>query len=328
MINSAFRKFQQDHVDLPSDESQKAKASRAFLIEQIGSVPSEKGFHMLAAYAPINYGSFARRTKLRPLDDIDLLLPVVGRGTEATVSPNGNYTYWLKIKDPDAPLAVYSDPYSYVNSTKVINAIKSELSKAKHYKKADIKKNGEAVTMELASYNWVFDIVPAVPITDGKGGAAYYLIPDGFGNWKATDPRIDDNRINSIDAAHNGAFRQICRLLKYWNNRSVKPRLPSYYFETVVYNTFLGGQIKSPPQAVRDFFAAAPAILSQSCPDPKGLGPNLDVDIEWTEKQKVITSMSDASKAAQTAIGLGWVHGYEQSAIAKWKTIFGPAFGT
>ena len=328
MINSAFKKFQKDHVDLLSDESNKAKASRAFLIEQIGSLSTEKGFPILATYDPLNYGSFARKTKLRPLDDIDILLPVNGRGTESTVAQNGNYKYWLKIKGSDAPLAAYPDAYGYVNSTKVINAIKSGLSKAKHYKKADIKKSGEAVTLELASYNWVFDIVPAVPINDGKGGTAYYLIPDGFGNWKATDPRIDDNRINSIDTAHNGAFRQMCRLLKYWNNRSGKPRLPSYYFETVVYNTFLGCQIRSTPQAVHDFFAAAPAIVSQSCPDPKGLGPNLDVDIEWAEKQKVITSMSDASKAAQAAIGLGWVHGYEQSAIAKWKTIFGPAFGT
>ncbi len=324
MISNAFTKFQRNYVDL--SDTKAAKASRAFLIEQIQSVSGENGFPNLAPYAPLNFGSFARGTKLQPLDDIDILLPLNGRGTECNASPNDPYTQWLKIKDSTAPLATFPDAYGYVNSTIVTNAIKTGLSKVKQYKKADIKRSGESAVLELASYSWAFDIVPAVPIDDGRGGTAFYLIPDGRGNWKKTDPRIDEKRINAIDTARGDKFRPLCRLLKYWNNRTTKPKLPSYYFETLVYNTFANQQIQSTPNAVEAFFASAPAFLNQSCPDPKNLGPNLDADVGWDVKKKVIASMDDARKAAKEAIGFDWLQGYERHSLAKWQAVFGPIF--
>ena len=48
----------------------------------------------------------------------------------------------------------------FLNSTKLLNLLKNELSKINNYKKANIHKNKEAVTLKLKSYKWNFDIVP------------------------------------------------------------------------------------------------------------------------------------------------------------------------
>lgn len=64
-----------------------------------------------------------------------------------------------------------------LNSTKVINRFISKLSDLNDYRKAEMHKNHEAVTLKLKSYDWNFDIVPCFYC---KGD--FYLIPDGNGN--------------------------------------------------------------------------------------------------------------------------------------------------
>lgn len=166
----AFNLFRSREVDLTDDVTKDARASRDFLLRQIESTAKDsKAFPKLYGGA-ISFGSFARSTKTQPLDDIDLLLLLNGHGTAAQQSQVTTYTYWLEVADPTASMAAFPDDCGYVNSTKVLNAIKAGLSDVRKYKKADIKKNMEAVTLSLPSYDWVFDIVPAVPIGNWKGG--------------------------------------------------------------------------------------------------------------------------------------------------------------
>jgi len=79
----------------------------------------------------------------------------------------------LKITDSTAPLAAYPeatgsffDTATYVNSTRVLNAIKSGLTAVPNYRKAAIKRTGVAVTLDLSSRTWAFDIVPSVEVAD------------------------------------------------------------------------------------------------------------------------------------------------------------------
>ena len=43
-----------------------------------------------------------------------------------------------------------------------------------------------------------------------------YLIPDGNGNWKKTDPRIDAANVTNLNQQHNGNILKVIRLAKYW----------------------------------------------------------------------------------------------------------------
>ena len=325
-VANAFNIFRSTEVDLSADVTKTARSSRDFLLQQInGTAADDKTFPRLGG-GYISFGSFARSTKTRPLDDIDLLLLLNGHGTESNVSPSDNYTYWLKIKEQAAPLALFPDDHGYVNSTKVLNKIKSGLSDIRKYKKADIKKNMEAVTLSLPSYDWVFDIVPAVPIGDAKGGIAYYLIPNGKGDWKRTDPRIDSANCSQVDLRHNKLFRPTVRLLKYWNTRPIAPALPSYYLETLAFRVFSAiTAISSLQIGIERFFKNVYPHIWTSCPDPKGLGPPLDADITSETKKKVSEAIIEAGKFAGYAL-MYERQGNHEKAIYWWRLVFGEGF--
>lgn len=121
----------------------------------------------------------------------------------------------------------------YLNSTKVINRFISKLSGLKDYKKAEMHKNHEAATLQLKSYTWNFDIVPCF-YTD----ANYYLIPDGTGNWKKTDPRIDNEHTTSTNQKHKGNLLELIRLVKYWNNLKITLKIGSYLLECMILNRY------------------------------------------------------------------------------------------
>ena len=73
-VTGAFNTFQKDIVNLDSSTTINARSSRNWLLEQIAKFP-DKNSNFPILYPDINiaFGSFARKTKTRPLDDIDLI---------------------------------------------------------------------------------------------------------------------------------------------------------------------------------------------------------------------------------------------------------------
>ena len=322
----AFDRFRKDTVDLPPDITKKARTSRDYLFNQINTLANNNADFPKLKGGYRSFGSFARKTKIQPLDDVDVLILLDGGNTEEQSSYIEPYTYYLKAKDALAPLYLFTDDDNYVNSTKILNKIKSHLSSISNYQKAEIKKTMQAITLNLKSYDWVFDIVPAVPVYNYSGSIAYYLIPDGKGKWIRTDPRVDSDNVTKINSKHNGKFLPTLRLLKYWNRRTHKPRLQSYYFETLAIKVFqYASSINDFPTAIKYFFDNCPIYINQICADPKGLGGALDLYVSQDTKDKVIAAMSDASTSA------GYALMYEadsngDKAIYWWGRVFGSEF--
>lgn len=323
----AFDSFRTNQVDLDPDVTKKARKSRDNLYEQLGNLAKNDAEFPKLTGSNLGFGSFARRTKIRPLDDIDFLLLLKGGGTTAYQSTGGNiYNYWLKINDTSAPLNLFRDELGYVSSIKVMNKIKSALANLNSYRRSDIHRNMQAITLNLTSYDWSFDIVPAVAISDNSGNTLYYLIPNGSGDWMRTDPRIDDANVTRLNTQHDGEFLPTLRLLKYWNRRTHKPVLESYYFETLVLKVFdYAKKIKGFPQAAKYFFDYGSTYLWSSCPDPKNLGPALDAKIDTETKQKIAEAFAEAAKHA------GYALMYEgqsdnKNAIYWWGRVFGSDF--
>lgn len=325
-VRGAFDAFRKTTVDLDSMVTATARSSRDYLYSQLkGLADKDASFPRLTGeFRP--FGSFARRTRIRPLNDIDFLVALVGRGTTSTQSSGDPYTYWLKIDDSTAPLNAFRDEYGYVSSIKVLNKIKSSLATVPNYSRAEIKRNMQAVTLKLLSYDWVFDIVPAVPISNSFGGTAYYLIPNGRGDWIRTDPRIDDANATRLNTQHSSQFLPTVRILKYWNGRTTKPVLTSYYFETLALKVFdYAPAISSFPTAVKYFFDTCPIYLASSCPDPKGLGPALDAGVDAETKRKVLAALSSAASWASLALSCQ-SESKDKEAIDAWGNVFGGAF--
>jgi hypothetical protein len=327
-VDYSFTLYRDDTVDLDSDEVKTARKSRDYLVEQVSNLADKDDTfpRLVSYYKP--YGSFARSTKVHPLDDVDLLLVCYGKGT--TAHHHDGYTYWLRVDEITTYRKPYMDDYGYLNSTKMLNKLKGSLASVSNYRKAEIKRNGVAVVLSLASYPWVFDIVPAFPIGDGKGNTDYFLIPDASGEWKRTDPRKDQELVTAANQQHSSRLLPVIRLLKYWNaHRWSPPALPSYYLEVMLlqemrYRT----AIPSIKGAVPTAFRALQSAVLGSCPDPKGLGENLEVGVAWDKRVKVYSSAGQMAQYADEALSQE-AKGDHKAAIGYWSRIFPgfPAYG-
>ncbi len=149
---------------------------------------------------------------MRPLDDIDCLSRLTSSNT--TEQLNSGYTYDLRATK-DSPLWVYSDSNDCVNSTKVLNAVKKALESVSQYSRSDVARDGSAVVLGLKSYTWSFDVVPSCLVASGS--SSWFLIPDGNGRWKRTDPRIDATRIEAASKKHNAHFLPAARIRTAWS---------------------------------------------------------------------------------------------------------------
>lgn len=303
-IPYAFDDYRSKTVDLDSEETKKARRSRDYLEDQIRLLPGkDKDFPRL--YGSFQYfGSFSRKTKVRPLDDIDLMVLLDGKNTSANFS--SGYSYKITVTDKTSVLWQYADIYGVLSSTRLLNKFKSSLQNIPSYRNSDLKRNGEAVVLNLASYAWSFDIVASFPASSGMyaNPVAFYYIPDGNGNWKKTDPRIDQSSITAANIKHNGKLISLIRLLKYWNaNSRVAPRMSSYHLETMLINAFkYQSTISEIRRSVPFAFAQIATLVLSSCPDPKGFGSNLDAYLDWETRQKISTAAQEMEKYSNWAL--------------------------
>ncbi|EKN3347141.1 nucleotidyltransferase [Yersinia ruckeri] len=232
-VISAFDEFQKDIVNLNPDVTGNARTSRDWLLGKIaGFEAQDDKFPHLYHDINIGFGSFARHTKIRPLNDIDLM---IGLGADQCFYVEHADKITISTKPETVRLTGYlHDNSDYVNSRKVINAFVSSLKNVGQYDKADINRNQEAATLKLKSYDWNFDIVPCFQTQTDTYGNSYYLIPDGNGHWKKTDPRIDRSKIKELNQRFGGNLLNVIRVVKYWQKRQTMPSMGSYLLETML----------------------------------------------------------------------------------------------
>jgi hypothetical protein len=157
-INSAFEEFLAEKVRTLKPRSDIAKSSKENLVKEIEKFPNDGLFPALHPNLSIDYGSFSRKTKIQPLDDIDLMVILHAQG--CTYTSYYDRTEITVHQDAGTLKGMRNDYTDILNSRKVINKFKDYLWNVSYYEKADIKRNQEAVTLNLKSYEWVYDIVP------------------------------------------------------------------------------------------------------------------------------------------------------------------------
>ena len=324
----AFDRFRQNLVDLNRNKVKKARQSRVYLQDQLVTISKNHSDFPRITGDFMPFGSFARKTKVRPLDDIDMLVMLDGQDGHVRQSSWDAYTFLVNVTTDSSPLRPYFDEYGWVNSTKILNHFKSGLKGVSNYQESEIKRTGVAVVLNLKSYEWAFDVVPALPVGDGYGSIFYYLIPNGTGNWMRTDPRIDQEHITEANKNQNGYLLPLMRLIKFWNVKSrAAPKLMSYHLETLLINAFRYGSPAIPSSvrwSVPEAFQMLASGIMYACPDPKGLGPNLDSDIAWHTREKIRDAANMRAQYATYALQ------YEQQAdhqeaIKWWNYVF-PSF--
>lgn len=323
-VNTAFKEFNKDVVNLLKERTDRARSSRNWLFTQLNGLDSKDDLNFPFKYESkhINFGSFERKTKIRELDDVDLMFCFTANGATYSKSSFGN-TYTILTPDAGQRLKNLSDS-DILNSRRVVNKVKLSLAQIDQYSSADLHSKGEAATLNLLSYEWVFDIVPCF-YTDTD----LYLIPDGNGNWKPTDPRIDQTRVTDANQSKDGKTLQLIRILKYWNRRNSTHTIGSYLFENIVINyanskTELSQWID---YDIRSFFHYLSSAIWNSVTDPKGFQGDLNT-FSYAEKLSISQKADWAYEKANEAIKVEVDEKDVQKSINKWREIFGPDFPT
>ncbi|MBO1628258.1 nucleotidyltransferase [Bacillus arachidis] len=321
--NSAYDNFIKDSVDLDSKQTGIARNSRDWLYGNLKSFPTDvENFPQLyAGKEIIGFGSFRRKTKIRPLDDIDLMLVFKAVGTTYT-----EYTDKIVLNVPESAdkLRKLVNDDGTLNSIRVIEKIKSSLSIIPQYKKAEIHRRQEAATLELSTYDWVFDIVPAFITSEDAYGKSYYIIPDGSGNWKKTDPRIDNERVTETNKKFDGNVLGLIRVVKYWNTNCSKT-ISSYLMENIVldyfqYKLYWNGM----KQELKGFFEYLKTSIYSSHYDPKGIQGDLNT-LDYNTQLAISNQASECFENIDLAIR-NEILGKHEEAIEYWKKVFSDEF--
>lgn len=232
-VNSSFNAFMKNSVNLDLQIVRKARDSRDNLLGNIAEFDEDDGFFKLWQGYNLHYGSFARKTKCQPLDDIDLMIGISAEeNTYNSNDPWDNVRMYVS-RASHAQMECRNDDDT-LNSTKVINKFKQKLEHVREYSRSEIKRNGEAVVVNLVSKDWSFDIVPCFHTVKEADGRDYYLIPNGNGNWQKTDPRIDRDEAKRINSELDGRVFELIRLAKKWNKIKKVKTIPSYLLEAML----------------------------------------------------------------------------------------------
>mgnify|MGYP000063286989 CR=1 FL=1 len=321
----AFEQFLSNTVNLDSEKTKSARASRNWLIDRVHEFETKyDDFPKLYTEKDIGFGSFARRTKKRPLDDIDMMLCMTGRG--ASYSENGGLIE-ITVSDNSNLRKLCFDDTDKLSSRKVINKFIEKLKNISQYDNADIHRNQEACTLKLKSYEWNFDIVPCFFTTEGNDGKTFYIIPDGAGNWKKTDPRIDKDKTTRINQDCDGNVLNLIRIVKYWNKRPTMPSIPSYLLENMILNYFDGKDSFVSSYVDKEFSGILDEIQAQiffPVYDPKGIQGDINT-LTIDERDKISTrAFVDSVKASQARDAEK--AGHTKSCFSKWQEIFGSEF--
>lgn len=324
-VISAFNEFMANYVNLDAGQVAQARSSRNWLIGQLNNLSdADNDFPKLYKEMHLGFGSFARSTKKRELDDIDHLICMNANGV--SYSEYGDVVY-IDVPATAVPFNNLKHTGSnYLNSIRVMNRFISHLANIPQYQKADIKRNQEAATLKLVSYSWNFDVVPCFITKENAFGKTYYLIPDGNGHWKKTDPRIDKERTTRINQLRSGNVLKVIRAMKYWNNRPTMASMGSYLLENMILDyyeyysatSFVDLEVRSLLGYVRD-------NIFKWVNDPKGIQGNLN-NLTFEQQWSIHSRASADYQRAVDAVANEFSN--PSYAINQWRVIFGNNFPT
>lgn len=324
-VNVAFDEFMRDTVNLDSEVVSAARKSRDNLIDNIAEFDDTDGFFDLCKDFNVHFGSFARKTKCRELDDIDLMIGIAASGATYNSSDSWDDVRITASASNEAQKDCARDDGT-LNSTSVINKFKKKLENVREYSRSEVKKNGEAVVLNLKSKDWSFDIVPCFHTVKEANGREYYLIPNGNGNWKKTDPLKDKEHVTDTNQSKDGRVLELVRLCKKWNKVKNAKTIPSYLLETMIINyadsvTKLSEYIDLRFRDTLKYIADHIMSPVYDMKDIQGDINNLDLSDRWVLQQK---AQSDYEKACKA-----WEHESahnQKDAIKKWGEILGSDF--
>lgn len=327
-VDEAFSVFLAEKIDLNPEIVSLARNSYKSLLENIDELDGDRDFFSLYPDVNIQYGSFARGTKVKPLDDIDIMIGLSAKGITWDGGDHWKSVRMYKGDCTDKSLLSCLDG-NILNSTKVLNRFKSRLSSLRDYCRSDIHKNGQAVTLNLLSKEWSFDVVPCFFTKMTSEGRQYYLIPNGDGNWIKTDPRSDAAFVKNSNGTNNHNVVRLVRMVKYWNRIKKIISMRSYLLETIVVRICAASSTNVsdyPDLGFKNILPQFAYAVMMPVYDLKGIQGDIN-DLSAEDRRNI----RDRALADCEVANAAWdkeKDGDYEAAINKWRIVFGEDFPT
>lgn len=243
-------------------------------------------------------GSYGRRTKTKPLKDIDIFVALADE--EA-----GRRKAHPKI---------------------ILDDLEQCLIDA--YGKDQVERDRRCITVWFEKRNQTqhedgkvlsLDVVPAFVAGDD------YEIPDEvLGTWIKTNPATHGELTTAKNKALDGNWVPLVKMLKSWNRANGRPIQPSFLVEVMALD-LVDGPFNTFPDEARRFFAAAAHAIDETWGDPAKLGPPVSDEMTPALCDVARQKLRDAEVLAARAFRAEQ-QGNGTEAVRLWREVFGEFF--
>jgi len=240
-------------------------------------------------------GSYKRRTKIRPLKDVDMFVVYAEEFRDTYLSNPKKIISELRV----LLMEIYGDHF-----------------------KDKVKEQYHSVNIDFATIG--FDVIPA--FSEGNN----YIIPDlDINEWIKTNPKVYAEILTNKNEENQKKLIPLIKMVKHWNQRIKKEQgkkpLKSFLIEVILVEAF-----QSPPQNFKTGVKIAFEFIYNNIEkggfkDPAGLGPNIDSKLTSYEKQFIAQLAGQVLQKAVKALKEE-EDGNDYDALRLWYEIFGDPF--
>lgn len=255
-IAAAFQTFLAD-LELRSTERDDAIRQHTHLRQQL-----QKRMDVEANFLS---GSYARKTAIRPLNDIDVFL----------------------VLRPTRELNTDAAPAT------ILAAVRTNLEAIYSGKHATIQ--SRSVNIEFSGTGIAYDVVPAF-----SAGEDVYAIPDrDTPSWIETNPKIHSDLSTEANKAAGDKLKPLVKAVKHANNLH-DGGARSFHLEVLAWKI-----LTSPPDSylsgLRTLLDGLAARICDPCPDPAGLGPDIRPSTaKCQQAEKWLRKMAGLAREAES----------------------------
>lgn len=291
-VQDAFKKFK-SNLELTAGEQEDASRRQ----QEIRGVMDDA----FAIETDFLTGSYARWTKTKPLQDVDIFCVLEDRERHYREKPSS-----LILSEVEKVLV------KRYGREKVDPPLAFSVTVNFGVNVVDGKTDDKVMS---------FDIVPAFVKED------YYEVPNPLDSsgWTETNPRVHYDLAVAAHEAYSKEWKGLVRMMKAWNRQNGKPITPSFLIEVMALQVLYGDFQGDFRYEMKAFFASLADRIHDRWTDPAGLGP--DVSGGMTSYQKDIAKelLRVAQQSAAQAIQLE-IQRKNSEALRKWRDLFGPLF--
>ena len=238
-------------------------------------------------------GSYSRDTKTKPLKDVDMFCVL-----EATKQNRDRFA------SPSETLEIFHQA----------------LDKKYGRDRTEISRRSVKVDFGPDEHLMSFDVVPAFQ----RGGAGYEIPDNVLEVWIRTDPTVHADLATEKNQELSQHWKPLVKMVKAWNRSLEEPIRPSFLLEVMAI-----GLVKPPfsrhPFELQYFFLNAADEITNDWPDPAGLGPPVNDQMNSSARNRASSLLEAAGEAAEIARQLE-NQGKTAQSIKAWRQLMGSNF--